>query len=52
MDMLFKNIELANWKCPILHIRLGVGNELVNAIRDYIRKKLEKDLPFIAEQRG
>ena len=42
---------MENWKLPTLHIRLGIGNELTFFSRDYIRDKLEVDLPFISASR-
>jgi len=51
-DVLFKNVDISNVRSPYLHIRLGIGNELVNAMKYFIRNKLEKDTPRMADARG
>ena len=50
-EALITNVAMENWKLPTLHIRLGIGNELAFILRDYIKDKLEVDLPFISEAR-
>ena len=46
-DPLFVYWDMRNIKVPTLHIRLGLGNELLYAIRDFIRNYVEIDLDEI-----
>jgi len=34
--ILFRSIYMSNVLCPYLHIRLGIGNELVNTMKVFI----------------
>ena len=46
-EVLFRNIESRNFVCPLLHIKLGIGNDLPNEIKEFISKELEFDLPYV-----
>ena len=48
---LFVYLDMRNIKVPTLHIRLGLGNELVYAIRDFIRNFVEIDTDEIIDAR-
>ena len=39
--LLFVYFDMRNIKVPTLHIRLGLGNELLYTIRDFIRNFVE-----------
>jgi hypothetical protein len=50
-EVLFRNIESRNFVCPLLHIKLGIGNDLPNEIKEFISKELEYDLPYVNAQK-
>jgi hypothetical protein len=50
--LLLPSIPMSRVMCPVLHIRLGLGNFLVSQIKLYIRKHIEQDLPDVADAKA
>jgi hypothetical protein len=50
-DVLLKGIAIDHVVLPVLHLTTGIWNYILNVLLIYIRNKIEKDLPDVAEKK-